>query len=170
MLSTLHWHPRHPNTYPKPRYMQYFVCEPLHCPCESFLVQSTVRHSLVHFTTEVKYFPPLRLALVEWKPVCKVCLTCQPPSIGTQGTPIYATTPGLWKNLSVGPHVATILHFLLSSMRKISKFQLYSMTQNQSVWSVWHVSYPALAPKGPLYRPQPQVYEIICLWALKQPS
>ena len=116
MLSTLHWHPRHPNTYPKPRYMQYFVCVPLHCPWESFLVQSMVRHSLVHFTTEVKYFTPLRLSLVEWKPVCKVCLTCQPPSIGTQGTPIYATTPGLWKNLSVDPHMATILHFLLSFM------------------------------------------------------
>ena len=119
MLSTLHWHPMHPNTYPKPRYMQYFVCEPLHCPCESFLVQSTVRHSLVHFTTEVKYFTPLRLASVEWKPVCKVCLTCQPPSIGTQGTPIYATNPSLWKNLSVGPLMATIIYSLLLTMRKI---------------------------------------------------
>ena len=127
MLSTLHWHPMHPNTYPKPRYMQYFVCVPLHCPCESFLVQSMVRHSLVHFTTEVKYFPPLRLALVEWKPVCKVCLTCQPPSIGTQGTPIYATTPSIWNNLSLGPQTAIISLSLVCFIAKVSYFTPLSL-------------------------------------------
>ena len=105
------------------------------------------------FIAEVSYFTPLLLASVEWTPVCKVCLTCKPLSNGNQETPARAPNPGLWKNVSLGTHMATVRHSLLMSMKKISNFNcigwlrtcLYGLSDILAT-DHWHSMYPHTCP------------------------